>query len=92
MIIWLKLNYEFFITVFWSIFLILLLIPAIIQDILWMRKVEYLISIGFVRYVSGASEFGSFVWYAWKREKTHEDIRESELHQLSLQTLKERFK
>lgn len=92
MIIWLKINYEFFINVCCSAFLVLLLIPGIIQDVLWMRKVKYLISIGFVRYVSGASDFGNFVWYAWKRERTHDDIRESELRQLSLRMLKERYK
>ena len=71
-----------------------LFITSLIKQFEWDRKIKYLQSLGFKRYLKDVASVGGKAWYGW-----HYDdgtmfgmrISEEELGRISYQTLKERF-
>lgn len=70
---------------------ILIFFVSLIKQCEWDRKIKYLQSLGFERYVASV---GDKVWYGWKcKEGIMADMRisEEELERIDYKKLKERF-
>ena len=73
---------------------ILIFFASLIKQCGWDRKIEYLQSLGFERYLKDVASVGGKAWYGWKCEKgvmAGMRISEEELERIDYKTLKERF-
>lgn len=69
---------------------IFIFFASLIKQCEWNRKIEYLQSLGFERYLEGVASVGGKAWYGWKCEKGMR-ISEKELERVDYKKLKERF-
>lgn len=80
-----------------AVFILLVLflfITALIKQFKWDRKIRYLQSRGFERYLENVASVGGKAWYGWKCEKgimAGIRISEEELERIDYRKLKERF-
>ena len=73
---------------------ILIFFASLIKQCEWDRKIKYLQSLGFERYLIDVASVGDKVWYGWECEKgvmTGMRISEEELERIDYKKLKERF-
>ena len=71
-----------------------LFITALIKQFQWDRKIKYLQSCGFERYLKDVASVGGKAWYGWRYDDgTMFGIRisEEELEKITYKKLKERF-
>lgn len=67
---------------------------SLIKQCEWDRKIKYLQSLGFERYLINVASVGDKVWYGWECEKgimAGMRISEEELERIDYKKLKERF-
>jgi hypothetical protein len=69
---------------------ILIFFASLIKQCEWDRKIKYLQSLGFERYLEDVASVGGKAWYGWKCEKGMR-ISEEELERIDYKKLKERF-
>lgn len=73
---------------------ILIFFASLIKQCEWDRKIKYLQSLGFERYLIDVASVGDKAWYGWKCEKgimAGMRISEAELERIDYKKLKERF-
>lgn len=77
---------------FLVMFIIILTITSI-KSFKYNRKVKYLKSIGFERYLIDVASVGNKAWYGWRRDDKNEylHISESDLARIKYKELKKRF-
>ena len=69
---------------------IFIFFASLIKQCEWNRKIEYLQSLGFERYLKDVASVGGKAWYGWEGEKGMR-ISEEELERIDYKKLKERF-
>lgn len=73
---------------------ILIFFASLIKQCEWDRKIKYLQSLGFERYLIDVASVGDKAWYGWECEKgimAGMRISEEELDRIDYKKLKERF-
>lgn len=73
---------------------ILIFFASLIKQCEWDRKIKYLQSLGFERYLIDVASVGDKAWYGWECEKgimAGMRISEEELERINYKKLKERF-
>lgn len=73
---------------------ILIFFASLIKQCEWDRKIKYLQSLGFERYLIDVASVGNKAWYGWECEKgvmAGMRISEEELKRIDYKKLKERF-
>ena len=73
---------------------ILIFFASLIKQCEWDRKIKYLQSLGFERYLIDVASVGDRAWYGWECEKgimAGMRISEEELERIDYKKLKERF-
>ena len=73
---------------------ILIFFASLIKQCEWDRKIKYLQSLGFERYLKDVASVGDKAWYGWECEKgimAGMRISEEELERINYKKLKERF-
>lgn len=73
---------------------ILIFFASLIKQCEWDRKIKYLESLGFERYLINVASVGDKAWYGWECEKgimAGMRISEEELERIDYKKLKERF-
>ena len=73
---------------------ILIFFASLIKQCEWDRKIKYLQSLGFERYLKDVASVGNKAWYGWECEKgimVGMRISEEELKRIDYKKLKERF-
>lgn len=71
-----------------------LFITSLIKQFEWDRKIKYLQSRGFERYLKDVASVGGKAWYGWECEKgvmAGMRISEEELERIDYKELKEKF-
>lgn len=70
---------------------ILIFFASLIKQCEWDRKIKYLQSLGFERYLIDVASVGDKAWYGWECKKVGMRISEEELERVDYKKLKERF-
>lgn len=80
------------IVLFLMMFIIMLIITSI-KSFKYNRKIKYLQSIGFERYLINVASVGNKAWYGWQRDDKNEylHISEEDLARIDYKELKKRF-
>lgn len=70
-----------------------LFITFLIKQFKWDRKIKYLQSLGFERYIINVASVGNKTWYGWQRDDKNEylHISEKDLARINYKELKMRF-
>lgn len=88
-----KLFAELAPVVLFLVMFIIILIMTSIKSFKYNRKVKYLKSIGFERYLIDVASVGDKAWYGWRRDDKNEylHISEEDLARIDYKKLKEKF-
>ena len=89
-----KLFMEFAPIIWFVLLTIVLFIINGIKSWKWDRKIKYLQSLGFERYLIDVASIGDKAWYGWECKKgtmVGKRISEEELERIDYKKLKERF-
>lgn len=89
-----KLFMELAPIIWFVLLMIVIFISSYIKSWKWDRKIEYLESLGFERYLIDVASVGDKAWYGWECEKgimAGMRISEEELERIDYKKLKERF-
>lgn len=89
-----KLFLELAPIVIFILLIILIFFASLIKQCEWDRKIKYLQSLGFERYLIDVASIGDKAWYGWECEKgtmAGKRISEEELERIDYKKLKERF-
>lgn len=80
------------VVLFLVMFIIILIITSI-KSFKYNRKVKYLKSIGFERYLIDVASVGDKAWYGWRRDDKNGylHISENDLARIDYKKLKEKF-
>jgi len=73
---------------------ILIFFASLIKQCEWDRKIKYLESLGFERYLKDVASVGNKAWYGWECKRGIMEgmrISEEELERIDYKKLKERF-
>lgn len=79
--------------IFIVIFVILFIIYCF-EEWSWQRKIRYLQSLGFKRYLKDVASVGDKCWYGWKRDTGDlfwQTISEEEIKMMTYKELKKEF-
>lgn len=89
-----KLFMELAPIVWFVLLVVIIFITSYIKSWKWDRKIEYLQSLGFERYLKDVASVGGKAWYGWECKEgimANMRISEEELERIDYKTLKERF-